>query len=85
VFEAENQSPLGINFKLSSNRVARLDVYDLNGVCIAKLAEGPFNAGWNTYHWNGLTEDGRKVGSGVYIIALRSGEFTAWKKCIIVR
>jgi uncharacterized repeat protein (TIGR01451 family) len=85
VFEAENQSPLGINFKLSSNRVARLDVYDLNGVCIAKLAEGPFNAGWNTYHWNGLTEDGRKAGSGVYIIALRSGEFTAWKKCIIVR
>ncbi|MDZ7369017.1 MAG: hypothetical protein ONB43_24650, partial [candidate division KSB1 bacterium] len=85
VFEAETQSPLGINFKLSSNRVARLDVYDLNGVCITKLAEGPFNAGWNTYHWNGLTEDGRKVGSGVYIIALRSGEFTAWKKCIIVR
>jgi len=85
VFEAESQSSLGINFRLSSNRVARLDVYDLNGVCIAKLIEGPFNAGWNTYNWNGLTEDGRKAGSGVYIIALRSGEFTAWKKCIIVR
>jgi len=85
VYEAELRPALGINFKLSSNRVARLDVYDLNGVCIAKLVEAPFNAGWNTYNWNGLTEAGRKVGSGVYIIALRSGEFTAWKKCIIVR
>jgi hypothetical protein len=30
-------------------------------------------------------ENGRKVGSGVYVIALRSGEYTAWKKCILVR
>jgi uncharacterized repeat protein (TIGR01451 family) len=85
VYEADLQPALGINFKLSSNRVARLDVYDLNGVCITKLVEAPFNAGWNTYDWNGLTEDGRRVGSGVYIIALRSGEFNSWKKCIIVR
>ena len=85
VYEADRQSPLGINFRLSSNREARLDVYDLNGVCITKLVQAPFNAGWNTYNWNGLTETGRPVGSGVYIIALRSGEFNAWKKCIIVR
>jgi uncharacterized repeat protein (TIGR01451 family) len=85
VYEADRQSPLGINFKLSSNREARLEVYDLNGVCITKLVEAPFSAGWNTHHWNGLTETGRQVGSGVYIIALRSGEFNAWKKCIIVR
>jgi hypothetical protein len=85
VFEPDSQPPLGINFKLSSNRLARLDVYDLNGVCITKLVEAPFNAGWNTYNWNGLTEDGRKAGSGVYIIALRSEGFNAWKKCIIVR
>jgi len=85
VYEADRQSPLGINFRLSSNRSARLEVYDLNGVCISKLVEAPFNAGWNTYNWNGQTETGRPVGSGVYIIALRSGEFNAWKKCIIVR
>ena len=85
VYEADRQSPLGINFRLSSNREARLEVYDLNGVCITKLVEAPFNAGWNTYNWNGQTETGRPVGSGVYIIALRSGEFNAWKKCIIVR
>jgi len=85
VYEADLQSPLGINFRLSSNREARLEVYDLNGVCITKLVQAPFNAGWNTYNWNGQTETGRPVGSGVYIIALRSGEFNAWKKCIIVR
>jgi uncharacterized repeat protein (TIGR01451 family) len=85
VFRAEIEPTLGINFKLSSNRLARLDLYDLNGLFVTKIAEAYFNADWNTYSWNGLMENGRKVGSGVYVIALRSGEYTAWKKCILVR
>jgi hypothetical protein len=85
VFRAETEPTLGINFKLSSNRIARLDLYDLNGLFVTKIAEAFFNADWNTYSWNGLMENGRKVGSGVYVIALRSGEYTAWKKCILVR
>ncbi|MDZ7313509.1 MAG: hypothetical protein ONB45_19795, partial [candidate division KSB1 bacterium] len=84
-FRADTETALGIKFKLSSNRVARLEVFDLNGICVTELIEDFFNAGWNTYYWNGLTKEGRKVGSGVYIIALRSGEYNAWKKCIIVR
>ncbi|MGH7602335.1 MAG: hypothetical protein ACREOI_38705, partial [bacterium] len=85
VFRAETEPTLGINFRLSSNRIALLELYDLNGLFVTKIAEAFFNAAWNTYNWNGLMENGRKVGSGVYVIALRSGEYTAWKKCILVR
>jgi uncharacterized repeat protein (TIGR01451 family) len=85
VFRTDTETALGINFKLSSNRIARLELYDLNGLFVTKIAEGFFNADWNIYHWNGLMEDGRKIGSGVYVIALRSGEYTAWKKFILVR
>jgi flagellar hook assembly protein FlgD len=74
-----------IRFKLGYRRLARLDVYDVSGRRITKLTEDIYNGGWNSYLWNGIMENGRKVGSGVYLITLQSGEFKDWKKLIIVR
>lgn len=85
VFKPELEDALGIKFKLSYRRVAKLDVYDLTGKHITKVAEDIFHGGWNTYYWNGMSSNGQRVGSGVYIVTLRSGEFNSWKKFIIVR
>lgn len=86
VYEPDRQGPLQINFKLSSNRAARLDVYDLAGHHVTNLTEAPYAAGWNTYSWNGfIAERGYPAGSGVYLIVLRSGEYDDWKKVIIAR
>jgi uncharacterized repeat protein (TIGR01451 family) len=86
VYEPERESGLNVNFKLSSNRKARLEVYDLAGHYVTKLAEGEYNAGWNTHVWNGvIAENGCVVGSGVYLVLLRAGEYEDWKKVIIVR
>jgi flagellar hook assembly protein FlgD len=76
---------LRINFKLSSNRAARLEVFDINGKRVSKITEAFFNAGWNYYDWNGVAENGQKVGSGVFLVTLRSGEYNSWKKFIIAR
>jgi VWFA-related protein len=85
VFAASRESDLEIKFKLNSNRVARLDVFDVAGSHVAMLTESPYNAGWNNHLWNGLTENGQKVGSGLYVITLRSGNFQAMKKVMVVR
>ena len=85
VFNPESDGEMAIRFKLSSRRLARLDLFDLSGAHITKITEGIYEPDWNTYMWNGLTEEGRPVGSGVYIVLLRSGEFQSWKKVIIVR
>ncbi len=85
VFRAEYEDPLQIHFKLSYRRTARLDIYDSSGRHIVELTEDIYDGGWNTYLWNGLLQDGQKVGSGVYLVTLRSGEFNSWKKFIIVR
>ncbi|MCI0697358.1 VWA domain-containing protein [candidate division KSB1 bacterium] len=86
VYEPEvTLDKLRINFKLSSNRVARLDVFDVNGKRVCNITEAYFNAGWNHYDWNGVAENGQKVGSGVYLVTLRSGEYNSWKKFIIAR
>ncbi|RIK62959.1 hypothetical protein DCC62_26815 [candidate division KSB1 bacterium] len=85
VYEAERQGPLAIKFRLSSNRVARLDLLDLNGQKVTEIIQAPFSAGWNTHFWNGFTQDGRRVGSGVYVVTLHSQDFNDWKKVIVVR
>ncbi len=85
VYEAEYIEPLGIRFKLSSKRVASLDIYDINGRHVENLANEVFNGGWNMYYWDGRKKDGSRVGSGVYLVTLRSGEYNSWKKFILVR
>jgi len=85
VFRPEAETPLGIRFKLSNRRVARLDIYDIAGRHITKLTEDVYQGGWNIYPWDGITETGQRAGSGVYLVTLRSGEFNSWKKFIIVR
>ncbi|MFZ5516888.1 MAG: VWA domain-containing protein [Candidatus Zhuqueibacterota bacterium] len=85
VYAAGASTPLAINFKLSSNRIAQLDLYDLTGAKVTKIAEGPYQAGWNTYHWDGLTEDGQIIGDGLYFITIESGNYRAMKKVMVVQ
>lgn len=85
VFAAATEPDLDINFKLSSNRIASLELFDIAGTRITRIAEQPFNAGWNTYTWNGMTENGQKVGSGLYLVILRSDGYNSWKKLIVVQ
>lgn len=76
---------LGIRFKLSSNRRARLELYDLTGRRLGTIVEDRFYAGWNSFSWSGAAIEGRELESGVYLVAIRSGEFTDWRKIIVVR
>ncbi|MDZ7376064.1 MAG: T9SS type A sorting domain-containing protein, partial [candidate division KSB1 bacterium] len=85
VFEAYRSDPLGIHFKLSSNRLARLELFDFAGRKVTTLAEQFYPAGWNALHWNGTLEDGSKIGSGVYLITLKSGNFHQMKKVMVVQ
>ncbi|KAA3662659.1 MAG: DUF11 domain-containing protein, partial [Calditrichaeota bacterium] len=85
VFRAGREDKIGINFELSSNRNVRLDLYDLAGSLVTTIEEGPYFAGRNTYYWDGYTKSGQKVGSGVYLVTLRSGEYTSWKKMVVVQ
>ena len=85
VYEPQSGAPLGITFELNASRKVQLDVYDMGGSHVMKLVENTFKEGANRFEWFGLTENGRKVGSGVYIITLLSDNLICWKKVIIAR
>ncbi|MBN1543764.1 T9SS type A sorting domain-containing protein, partial [candidate division KSB1 bacterium] len=85
VFRPEWEGMMEIRFKLGYQRRAVLDIYDVSGRHILKLTDDEYQGGWNTYNWDGMAADGKRLGSGVYIVTLRSGEYKSWKKFMIVR
>jgi len=85
VFRPENEDPLEIRFKLSSNRNVRIEIYDIAGGFVNTVAHGRFLAGWNRVHWNGRDVQDRPLGSGVYMVLIQSGNFQKALKLIVVR
>jgi len=85
VFQPDLGRPLQIHFHLSQSQTIELDLYDIRGYHISTIAEKFYHQGENTFSWDGRTASGQPVGSGVYIIALRTQEMDCWKKIIIVR
>jgi len=85
VFKPDDSTPLGMRFKLSSNRYAEINVYDLSGGFIKKVVSGNYYAGWNFTTWDGKDSNGNTVGSGIYIAILISGDFHKSRKFIVIR
>ena len=76
---------LGIRFKLSSNRRAKVVVYDISGTFIKTVTDQEHIAGWNQVFWDGKNFNQKNVGNGVYVAVLTSGSFKQVRKFILVR
>ncbi|MDM7914541.1 MAG: FlgD immunoglobulin-like domain containing protein, partial [Candidatus Eisenbacteria bacterium] len=74
-----------IQFTLSNGGDARLEVYDAAGRLIRVLQDGPMMAGTHTVLWNGLDDQGRAVGSGVYFYRLKAGAFEQSRRMTILK
>ncbi len=85
VFEPDRGTPLKITFELSSSSHVRINLYDISGEQITNFVDRIYSEGQYILQWNGMTEKGQKVGSGVYIIIFRTTEFSCVEKIIIAR
>jgi hypothetical protein len=63
----------------------RLEVYDISGRLIERLADGQQTKGWQSVRWEGTDAAGRPVASGVYFYRLRAGKEVVSKKMILLR
>ena len=65
-----------IEFRLETHGPARLRVFDSGGRLVRTLAEGVFTAGAHRFVWDGRTDSGRPVGTGVFFCRLTTRELT---------
>ena len=81
-----NPTPDGIvvGFTLPQSARVRLSVVDIQGRCVATLAEGVMDAGVHQAVWNGRSESG-PVADGIYFVRYQAAGKNIMKRLVIAR
>jgi len=74
-----------ISFSLDREGFVALDVYNVRGQKVRSLVSGVYGAGVHKVVWNGVSDDGRSVGSGIYFYRMVSGEYVGVKKMVLIK
>lgn len=74
-----------INYQLSQPGMVRLKVYNIAGQVVRELADRVQGPGEYSISWDGRDDNGRMVGSGIYLYRLSSGGLSATKRLILLR
>jgi hypothetical protein len=74
-----------INYNLSAIGNVKIKIYDILGREVITLVNAQKPAGKYQAIWNGTDNFGNKVTSGIYFYTIRTGNFTASKKMVMMK
>ena len=74
-----------IRFTLSVAQQVILRIVNLRGQVVATLADTALEPGTHTVQWNGTDDKRVPVASGIYLLQLSTGDFTATHKIVLIR
>jgi len=74
-----------ISYSLPVPVKASLRIYNLSGQLVKTLLDSQEAAGVKTVTWNGCSDRGVKVSSGIYFYRLEAGNFKATNRVVVVR
>ncbi len=74
-----------ISFQIAQPGSVKLTVYDVNGRLVKTLTNGVMGSGLHEVRWNGTTETGARVSSGVYYYVLKTPEGMVKNQIILAR
>jgi hypothetical protein len=73
-----------IRFSVSAPGEVELDLFDVRGRRVARLAEGRWEAGEHEVQWDGRDALGRRVAAGVYLYRLRTQAGEAARRLVLL-
>jgi spore coat protein A, manganese oxidase len=74
-----------LRFRLKTSAVATVDVLDVAGRRVRRMADHVFPAGESAVVWDGRDEAGLRASSGIYFVRLTSSEVSAVRRLVLVR
>jgi hypothetical protein len=77
--------PTTLQVALPEASAVTLGVYDVLGRRVATLVDRELAAGTHTVRWDGRSTTGAQVGSGVYFVRMRAGDFTTTRRLMLVK
>ncbi len=73
VYPSPSRSSANVEFRIPRESGVTVEVFDVTGRRVARLADDWRTAGVHLLTWNGLSDDGSSVASGLYVIRLHVG------------
>ena len=74
-----------VRFDLARAGFTELDVYDLNGRHVRSLVNENLAEGEHQAIWDGRSDGGRPLASGVYLFRLRGKDFVETQRVALVK
>jgi hypothetical protein len=74
-----------ISFELPERADLNITVYNILGQPVAVIAQGSFPAGSHTVEWNGNSENGAELSSGIYFYRMTAGQRVFVKKMVVLK
>jgi len=78
-------SSTSIKIYIPDYRKTNLEIFDIHGRLVKKLADGILLSGEHSFFWNGTNMSGRSVASGSYFYRLKAGDDVITKRMILVK
>jgi len=74
-----------IKYQLPEDAHVLIKIFNTLGQEIKTLVNQDNKAGYHTIHWDGLDNNGNRVGSGIYIYKMKAGSFICTKKMALLK
>ncbi|GAG34771.1 unnamed protein product, partial [marine sediment metagenome] len=74
-----------ISYTLPTKSDVKIRIYNLLGQQVRMFDEGTQTAGEHFVVWDGRTDDGTAVATGLYLYRLETGDFTGSKKMVLLK
>ena len=74
-----------IEYRLPEDGRVTLFIYNMMGQAVRRLVDAEKNAGYYRVVWDGCSDIGNRVVSGVYVIHIRAGSFSQTRKLVLVQ
>ncbi|GBD92533.1 flagellar basal body rod modification protein [bacterium BMS3Abin05] len=74
-----------IRYAIPKSANVTISIYNVFGQKVRTLVTGYKSAGYYVANWNGRSDNGREVSSGIYFYEIHAGTFTATKKMTLMR
>lgn len=79
-----------IPFHLAQDTDVKIQIYDMRGQIVRTLSLGRLKTGYyddrlKAAYWNGISETGEIISSGVYFYHLRAGDYSAVRRMVILK
>ncbi|MEW6413544.1 MAG: FG-GAP-like repeat-containing protein [Candidatus Zixiibacteriota bacterium] len=78
-------SSTNIQFDLSQRAFVEMTIYNIAGQVVRYLVTEEMSAGVHTVEWNGSSDAGVPVATGIYLCHLKAGDFVSMKKMALLK